>query len=211
MITKSAGKNKKVTVCTLAGVLTLCLLCIILLVPNIELLLDVPFSIPSESFRAEDLVGTWRVSYMEWGTDTIVIRPDGSYKQIYKEKHGDNYTFESPWNKWFLEKLKDGGFYIHFVDGKYFMDGKEFAIISGGTDLPCADGDFLCKVNIKIPFTLYDWTRNEFVDSTNELILNVRVDPHNNETLLFHLWSSPDRGFPLIGGKSEFFQKDDSP
>lgn len=56
---------------------------------------------PPESFQESDLVGTWVAKYA-YGTDTLILKEDGTYKQTYvNPQTGDNY--ESDWQEWWLE------------------------------------------------------------------------------------------------------------
>lgn len=64
-----------------------------------------------ETFEEPDLIGTWRAQYGA-ATDTITLRNDGTYKQVYVG-HTDGYSFETPWNRWWLEHRASGGLYLH--------------------------------------------------------------------------------------------------
>jgi len=61
---------------------------------------------PPESFQESDLVGTWVAKYA-YGTDTLILKEDGTYKQIYDNPQtGDHY--ESDWREWWLEYRESG-------------------------------------------------------------------------------------------------------
>src|SRR5258706_14898634 len=53
-----------------------------------------------KDFSESDLVGTWIGEYFG-SIDKLVIRADGTYKQIYSSAPPIN--FESDWQKWYLE------------------------------------------------------------------------------------------------------------
>lgn len=174
---------------------------------------EVPFFNPPLSLDESLLVGTWKTEYMEWGSDMLEIKSDGTFRQTYKDNNLDdgNYIFESAWNGWWIEQFADGSAYLHLEGAKYFLQGVSFAEKLGGYSIPCEDiNDTLCEGEmVPVPFRAYDWINEKFVDMNKELILNIRVDSSNN-IILLHLWSSSDRGFPLIGGEAEIFRNESS-
>lgn len=177
---------------------------------GLSLASEAPFFNPPDSFRESLLVGTWYTSYMEWGEETLIIRPDGTFRQIY-HNHANNgdFSFETPWNRWWVERLPDGRMYLHLMGAKYFLQGPSFADkLSNGYLIPCpqeraraCDDD-----KVQIPFYAYDWIGGEYIPMAGELILNIRVDS-SGRIILVHMWSSSDGGFPIIGGESEIFRK----
>lgn len=178
---------------------------------DINLASEAPFLDPPKNLDTIELSGTWTTNYMEWGTDKIIIRSDGKYKQIYSDKNVNdgNYEYETPWDDWWVESFPDGRKHLHLSGAKYFLEGVAASEKFGGSFLPCTDDNPSCENGlIKVPFLAYDWIGDEFVETQNELILNVRVDSDGN-IILVHLWISSDRGFPLIGGESEIFRKEE--
>src|SRR3972149_5907355 len=84
---------------------------ILLLVPLVScirlLVLERPYSNPSVSFQDSYLVGTWETVYLNWqGFDRIIVRADGTFKQIYQNPN-KGYTYETPWNEWMTERFSD--------------------------------------------------------------------------------------------------------
>jgi len=65
-----------------------------------------------ESFSEDALVGTWLADYANGNIDKIIIREDGTYKQIFSSTV-PNLSFESDWQKWWLEKRDSGYFRLH--------------------------------------------------------------------------------------------------
>ena len=85
--------------------------------------------------EASDLVGTWRADYDEdyfgrrcWytvtGVETVSLRTDGTYQQVYDDGRG--YVYTSPWNSWYLEDRK-GSAILHLEGGRFYPLGTEFA------------------------------------------------------------------------------------
>jgi len=64
-----------------------------------------------QGFSSNDLVGTWVAKYFGGlATDTLVLREDGSYKQVYRS---DPTSFESGWQDWSFEYHPSGYGLLH--------------------------------------------------------------------------------------------------
>ncbi len=77
-----------------------------------------------QTFKESDLVGTWQSRHGSWATDTIILRQDGTYKQVYYSRPND-YYYESTWNEWWLEHRASGGLYLHLDDMRYCLSTDE--------------------------------------------------------------------------------------
>jgi len=56
-----------------------------------------------ESFQESDLVGTWQAQhYFGVVTETLILRADHTYQQIYENDRAD-YYYTSSWEQWYLE------------------------------------------------------------------------------------------------------------
>lgn len=141
---------------------------------------EAPYSNPPATFQESDLVGTWEARYGK-GVDRLIIRADGTFKQIYR----DRTYYETPWNKWWVERLPHGGARVHLEGARYYLN---FA----------ADELF------------YDPFAKESVEMVGELILNVR-GLSSGELILHHMWTHGDGGFALIGGETEMFRRVEEP
>jgi hypothetical protein len=97
---------------------------------------------PFKTFTPGDLVGTWRteytgIEYFAWdgtrklaGVETLTLRADGTYQQIYDDGMGYKYT--SPWNKWRLER----GYILHLAGGRFYGLGiRDAESYAHGADL----------------------------------------------------------------------------
>ena len=153
---------------------------------------------PDLGLSRSDLIGTWETSYGKGITDQIQIREDGTYKQIYTNTKID-YSFETGWNEWHLEAFSDGRVWIYLEGGRYYFAGKSIGELDGG-------GDYIGSH----PRTFWDpYDLNFTVEMVDRLVLAVRVDS-KGKIILHHMWTTPDRGFAIIGGESEVFQRNDS-
>ena len=65
-----------------------------------------------KSFTEEDLIVTWLADYANGNFDTIVIREDGTYKQIFSSTVAGS-SFESDWQKWWIEQRDSGYVRLH--------------------------------------------------------------------------------------------------
>jgi hypothetical protein len=107
--------------------------------------------IPPKGFSESDLVGTWVATRLP-STDTLIIRGDGTYKQLI---HLENPTvdYESGWLRWQLEYADKGVPYLHMQDMRlcaYVPD-----IIN-------------CKQSGGGKFYWYDFCRGEAIPMLNE-------------------------------------------
>lgn len=71
-----------------------------------------PCPILPATFAEDDLIGTWRASYSLDDQDTLIIKEDGTYKQIY-ENHPGAILVETDWQKWWLERRESGYTRLH--------------------------------------------------------------------------------------------------
>jgi hypothetical protein len=86
---------------------------------------------PFRVIGPSDLVGTWRADYDKYdfsgrcryvvtGVETLTLRADGTYQQVYDDGRG--YVYTSPWKKWYLESRRGGGI-LHLEDGWFYSLG----------------------------------------------------------------------------------------
>jgi hypothetical protein len=78
-----------------------------------------------ENFQEEDLIGTWVAEYNGGvAIDRLVIKEDGTYKQIFMDTLTPSRNFESDWSKWWLEQRPSGYIRLH-MDGMRKCDNLE--------------------------------------------------------------------------------------
>jgi hypothetical protein len=65
-----------------------------------------------DTFIETDLIGTWEVSYGHRVFDTLILREDGAYKQIFTN-HSADYRYESDWKEWWVEYRDSGYIRLH--------------------------------------------------------------------------------------------------
>ena len=86
---------------------------------------------PPDGFSEADLVGAWTGGYVTppKQTDTLIIREDGTYKQII---HMDvpAFDYESDWQAWRLEYAENGLPYLH-------LEGMRLCAYGGGEIIGC--------------------------------------------------------------------------
>lgn len=84
---------------------------------------------PPPTFQDSDLVGSWQADYGGhetqgglWarmsGVETLVLRDDGMYRQVYDDGNGHVQT--GLWNRWSAERLPDGRVRLHLVEGRFY-------------------------------------------------------------------------------------------
>ncbi len=75
-----------------------------------------------ENFKEADLIGTWVAEYGGlYATDMLVLREDGTYKQIYDDPEA-GFHYESDWHTWWVELREVGYLWLH-LDGMRRCDG----------------------------------------------------------------------------------------
>ena len=67
---------------------------------------------PPVGFTAADLVGTWASG----NEDKLILRADGTYKQIMHVSTHPPFNYESDWLPWSMTYSKDGMPYLHLKD-----------------------------------------------------------------------------------------------
>ncbi len=167
-----------------------------------------PYSNPPPTFHESDLVGTWEARYMEWGVDRLIFRADGTFKQIYSDHTVEGYVYETPWNEWWVEYLPDGRVRVHLQGARYYLAGIRTAELDGMGN-PCPEEMPDCGWEHN-PWSFYDPIADESLHMIGELVLNVRSDS-SGRLLLHHMWTTPDRGFAIIGGEAEEFHRVEAP
>jgi hypothetical protein len=81
------------------------------------------------------LVGTWTAEYDKdyfgrrcWytvtGVETLTLKADGTFRQVYDD--GTGYVYTSPWNEWRLED-RGAGAVLHLQGGRFYPLGIELA------------------------------------------------------------------------------------
>lgn len=140
---------------------------------------------PPATFQDSDLVGTWEAHYWPGAVDRLVIGADGTFKQTYRE--GGNIVYETPWNKWWVERFLDGRVRLHLEGARNYCE----------IEVP--------GMSFKDPFS------GELLEMAGELILNVRRLP-SDELILYHMWRPGDSGaFPLVGRDPAMFRRVKAP
>jgi len=132
---------------------------------------------PPSTLLESDLTGTWNTDYgLYGGDDTLILREDGKFKQIYKNQR-EEYVYETTWNEWWLERFPDGRVRVHLKEARYYLDGIPLAEIHESEPWTYCD-----------PFAGdKDW-RDWSVDMVRQIMLNVRSLP-SGELVLAHMWS----------------------
>jgi len=83
------------------------------------------------NFTESDLIGTWIGKYFG-DVDKLIIRDDGTYKQIYSS---DFINFEREWQKWWTEYDSHGYLRLH-LEGMRRCDGSKETCNKPGGGLP---------------------------------------------------------------------------
>lgn len=169
-----------------------------------------PFSDPPISINEGDIVGVWKNTYgflpsfgINLGysaSDYLIIREDGKYKQCFQD---DDYSFTTPWLDWHLEYFPNGNIRLHLEGARNYSVSKKLAE-RNGLHYECPEQYSDCTLASQ-PYPYFDPFEEEYVPMINELVLNVRYK--REKIVLLHLWQGTTKGFPIIGGESEVFNR----
>lgn len=180
------------------ALLAVILLAVVLLcaVPlkSIRECLEAPYSNPSPTLQDPDLVGTWEARY-GLSVDTLTLKADGSFKQVYTDHYNEGYVYETGWNRWSVQRLGDGRVRLQLHGARFYQDGIAVAEEGGwghGTQ------------------SFYDPISVRTVDMEGKLVLNVRADPAGH-VILYHMWSTGDQGFAMTGCEGDIFRRVEEP
>lgn len=148
------------------------------------------FDTSPNTFKKSDLVGTWQAIYDPDRIDTITLRADGTYKQVYREL--DGYTYESPWNRWYLEYRPSGWIYVYLEGMRYYANDIETGE-SGGRKPATTPGI------VGEPAYFYDHGEEKIIEMLDKVILRVvGFTSKPRGVLLVHMSTSVESGGPMF-------------
>ncbi len=136
---------------------------------------------PPSTFTEADLVGTWQAKYGNANVETLVLKSDGTYQQVFDAPESD-YFHESPWSNWNLEYSSTGKPKLHLDGMRYFL--------LGGANLNFDQTRY------------YDISEDEYIELTDKVVLGISGDETKPRGIsLWHLRTDEDGGtafFALI-------------
>jgi hypothetical protein len=160
------------------------------------------YSDPPSVLQQTDLAGTWEARYTKREVDTLILKPDGTFKQVYQDKSTDDYTYQTTWNQWWIEHFSDGRVRIHLIGARYYKDGIRIAELDG-MGAACPEDLPDCRSE-PLPRLFYDPIAEEPIQMPGELVLNVEMDSSGQPVLLHMVLSSDHASESLIGGVAGF-------
>jgi hypothetical protein len=161
------------------------------------------YSNPPEGFEESSLVGTWVAHYSAGpGVDTLVLRADGTFQQTFQHRTIEGYRFETPWNRWWMERFPDGRARLHLQGARFYARGVDTAEREGKQPYEFGPG---------LEY-FWDPIALDFVTMVGELVLNVQNESTNGLVMLNMLVGS-DEGwiFFWTGRDEDAFRRVDSP
>jgi hypothetical protein len=172
--------------------------------------LEAPYSPPASALQESDLVGTWEARY-RGGVDTLTIRDEDTFKQVYRDQYEAEYLYETAWNEWWLERRADGRVRIHLQGARYYPRGIRTAELDGLGAPTCPTSSPGCTGKpFPLPYPFVDPFTRDRVDMVQELVLNIRVDSAG-QLLLHHMFYHGDEGFVISGCGSYHFRRVEAP
>jgi len=92
-----------------------------------------PYDCPPlpETFTEADLIGTWVASYFLHDKDTLIIRANGTYKQIYNDPDS-GLQYESDWQEWWIEHRPSGFLRLHLEGMRRCDDITSLCLMESG-------------------------------------------------------------------------------
>ncbi len=199
-------QSKQLSIILLISILLAVVACYACRAPHLE----APYSNPPMNFQDSDLVGTWEAHYMEWGIDKLILRADGTFRQIYHDYIEEDYVYETPWNEWSIEQFSDGRAWIHLQGARFYHEGIKVAERDGMHPLGPEDQPDYWGESGPPPFSFYDPVAEESLHMVGELVLNIRSDS-SGQLVLLHMFTDSDGGFAIIGGGAQEFRRVETP
>lgn len=83
------------------------------------------------TFKESDLIGTWGAKYGGGDTDTLILKEDHTYKQIYNDPLS-GYNFKSDWQGWSVERRASGFLRLHLKGMRRCDDIRSLCNREGG-------------------------------------------------------------------------------
>ncbi len=118
------------------------------------------------NFKESDLIGKWIANYGLHDEDLLIIKEDGTYKQIYiNPDEGKKYA--SDWMNWWIEYRDSGYIRLHFTGMKRAGELDSIFNREGGGIDPQL-------------FTAIDYCENEVIEMPDEVVLIVTGSKENN-------------------------------
>ncbi len=171
---------------------------------------EVQYSNPPTTFQDSDLVGTWELRCGGRCVDTLILRANGTFKQIYRDHTVDDYSYATPWNEWWTERFLDGRVRVHLQGARYYKEGIRIAE-RDGRDAPCPEDQPNCRGGLEpLPSFFHDPIARESLQMAGELVLNVQSDS-SEQLVLLHMLLSSDHGFVSLLGKANGFSRVETP
>jgi hypothetical protein len=161
---------------------------------SIWICVQAPYLPPPATLDDEDLAGTWETHYGR-SVDTLILRSDGTFKQVYTSGYVEGYVYETGWESWGMQRLGDGRVRLRLEGARFYADGIAIAEEGGWGD---GSGSFYDPITIRP------------VDMNGKLLLNVRLDP-DRELILYQMWSTGDQGFAMTGCERDVFRRIEMP
>ncbi len=154
-------------------------------------------------------MGTWESRYGR-SVDTFVLREDGTFKQTYEDVYATDYVYETPWNRWQIERFPDGRIRLHLQGARYYIDGISIGELDGYTYPGPKGGPDSSGEPGGVPWLFIDPFTRDDLEMVRELVLTVRVDS-SGELLLHHMSYTSDEGFSLSGCQRRHFRRVEGP
>jgi len=160
---------------------------------SLQMCLRAPYSPPPEVIVPSDLVGTWEAHYGR-SVDRLILRADGTFQQVYIDHYDEEYTYETDWNAWSIQRLRDGEVRLHLRGARFYQDGihaAEEGSLGGAA-------------------SFYDPILGQPVDMRDKLVLHVRTY-QGGEIVLYHMWPGADEAFAMTGCERDIFRRVEAP
>ncbi len=188
-LVRRRGRPLMAGLCLLGGVAAFSALLLVGPVRSLRLCVEAPYLAPPGSFDEAELVGTWQAHYGR-SVDTLTLKSDGTFTEIYEDRYDEDYVFETAGSNWWMERYPDGRVRVYLQGARFYEEGTRLAEEGG------CYGDW----------RFYDQVAEEFVTMPDTLVLNLRVDS-SGQPLLLHLWSTGDEGLALFGCERNIFRR----
>jgi hypothetical protein len=125
-IVRRSGQRLVAGLCLLGAVAAFSALLLVGPVRSLRLCVQAPYLPPPASFDEAELVGAWQAHYGR-SVDTLTLKSDGTFAEIYEDRYDEEYVFETAGTNWWMQRYPDGRVRVYLEGARFYEEGTRLA------------------------------------------------------------------------------------